>query len=314
MKQTAFVAAATLVFGSLAFAADPQLMNMVMPDAKVMAGINVEQAKTSAFGQFVLAMMPANSGFEQFISTTGFDPRRDLHEVLIASTGDAGHKAGLILARGNFNLSGIAAAALKEGHHTSQTYKGVQLLTSTDGKGHEAMALIDSNIVAAGDLDSVKAALDRRAGANSVDPQLAVRVNQLSASEDAWSVSIAPISSLMGTANAEKGAHAQAMNVFKSIQQSSGGVKFGSVVQINGEALAASEKDATSLGDVLKFLASMIQANGPKNSPVPLSDLIKNLSVTTEGATLKVSLGIPEDQLETLVKAMHAHEDSGAVI
>jgi len=40
-------------------AADPQLLNLVMPDVKVMADINVEQAKTSPFGQFVLAAGPA---------------------------------------------------------------------------------------------------------------------------------------------------------------------------------------------------------------------------------------------------------------
>ncbi len=314
MKQTAFLAAAAVLFGSLACAADPQLMNMVMPDAKIMAGINVDQARNSAFGQFVLAMMPAESGFEKFIGITGFDPRRDLREILIASNGAPGHKGGLILARGNFNLGSIAAAAAKDGHHTSEVYKGIQLLSGTEGKGHDSLALIDSTTVAAGDLDSVKAALDRRSTPNSVDSQLAVRVNQLSGSEDAWSVSITPISSLMGGVPADNGAHGQMMNVFKTIQQSSGGVKFGSVVQISGEALAATDKDASSMADVVKFVASMLQANGPKDAPVPLTDLIKNLSVTTEGSTLKVSLGIPEDQLETLIKAMHSHEAAGARI
>ena len=50
-----FLTTATLttVFAGVlpATAADPQLLNLVMPDAKVLAGVNVDQAKTSPFGQ-----------------------------------------------------------------------------------------------------------------------------------------------------------------------------------------------------------------------------------------------------------------------
>ena len=36
-------------------AADTQLLSMVMPDAKVVAGVNVDSAKASPFGRYVLA-------------------------------------------------------------------------------------------------------------------------------------------------------------------------------------------------------------------------------------------------------------------
>ena len=59
MRQTGFVAAflvpAFLVTGSSAFAADPQLMTMVMPDARIMAGMNATKARSSPFGQFVVS-------------------------------------------------------------------------------------------------------------------------------------------------------------------------------------------------------------------------------------------------------------------
>ena len=57
MRQTAFLAA---FFSSAVFlsAADPTLLNMIMPDAKVVAGVNVSKAETSPFGQFVLRSMP----------------------------------------------------------------------------------------------------------------------------------------------------------------------------------------------------------------------------------------------------------------
>ena len=71
-----------LLFSAGLFAADPQLMNLVMPDAQMMAGINVTTAKTSLFGQFLLTQVAATAGthFEQLAAATGFDPRRDLTE------------------------------------------------------------------------------------------------------------------------------------------------------------------------------------------------------------------------------------------
>ena len=43
-------------------AADPSLVNLVMPDAKVLAGMDVERAKTSPFGQYVLATFAQEGG------------------------------------------------------------------------------------------------------------------------------------------------------------------------------------------------------------------------------------------------------------
>ena len=67
-------------------AASPQLLNLVMPDAKVLAGVNVDSAKSSPFGQYVLSQMQLQDPHLQEITTlTGFDPTRDVHELLVAT-------------------------------------------------------------------------------------------------------------------------------------------------------------------------------------------------------------------------------------
>src|SRR5271170_1851117 len=79
------------------------LLNLVMPDATVVSGMNVAQSVTSPFGQYILSQMQSNdTGFLQFISSTGFDPRKDLLEILAAtpSTGSSTAHSGLILGRG----------------------------------------------------------------------------------------------------------------------------------------------------------------------------------------------------------------------
>src|SRR5450755_2331130 len=80
-------------------AADSQLLSLVMPDAKLVAGVNVDQAKASPFGLYVLTQMQSsNSGMQQLVALTGFDPTRDVHEVLAATNGTPGEKqpSGLV--------------------------------------------------------------------------------------------------------------------------------------------------------------------------------------------------------------------------
>ena len=82
-----------------ASAADSQLLSMVMPDAKVVAGVNVQQAMATPFGQYVLSLIaPQDQQIQSLATQIGFDPRRDVRELLVASTGAPAH-AGLVLAR-----------------------------------------------------------------------------------------------------------------------------------------------------------------------------------------------------------------------
>ena len=55
-----------MVFSGALPAVDSQLLNLIMPDAKVLAGVNVATAKASPFGQYVLSQISANdSGLQQ---------------------------------------------------------------------------------------------------------------------------------------------------------------------------------------------------------------------------------------------------------
>src|SRR6266567_2985319 len=75
------------------------LLNFATSDAQVLAGANVTAAKNSPFGQFVLSQMQAgDSGFETLHTATGFDPRTDLSEILIASTGAPGSSSRMLIA------------------------------------------------------------------------------------------------------------------------------------------------------------------------------------------------------------------------
>ncbi|HUP04048.1 MAG TPA: hypothetical protein VMU19_08665, partial [Bryobacteraceae bacterium] len=108
-------------------AADPQMLNLVMPNAQVVAGINVQQAFTTPFGQYLLTLIaPQDQALQSLAALTGLNPRTDVTELLVASTGAPAH-TGLALARGTFDTAKILAAASLKGAAT-ETYGGLTIL------------------------------------------------------------------------------------------------------------------------------------------------------------------------------------------
>jgi hypothetical protein len=195
----------------------------------------------------------------KFISATGFDPRRDLTELLVASNDPNGKAQRRWIAKGRFDVSRIQEFARGEGQFT--TYAGATVLTGKGNDSHGWMAIADSSTALAGDADSVRAALDRRqSAAIGLDPKLIAKIADLSNKYDAWMVSssLARLADDMRDPNlggAMKG------NLMGSMENVMGGVRFGANVEVMAEAQMRSEKDATALVDVVKFLSGMMQLN-----------------------------------------------------
>ncbi len=304
MKAQIFATATLLaVFSGALPAADPRLLNLAMPDATVLAGVNVDQAKATPFGQYVLTTLIQAQAqkLDQLATLTGFDPRRDVHELLLASSSGPGNKTGLVLALGIFDPVKIAAAAQLAGAG-AETYNGVSIIE--DPQQQSGFAFLDATLVVAGDVANVKAAIDRRSGGPTIPAALAAQVNKLSAAEDAWAISTVPPSTLKPPAAASPAAGGNIQTALQTIQSASGGVKFGSMVVLTGQALTASTQDASSLGDVLKLLVSIAQVQASQHPEA--AALAQSLVVSTQGSTVKITLSVPEDQIQQLVKPQAA--------
>ena len=299
---------ATRVFAALAACAlisipvramDAGLTALVMPGARVLAGIHVQQALASPFGQYVLSRMQKNEpALQQLQDATGFDPRRDLSEVLLASTADAaaGHPAGLALARGAFDVTRITAAAEARGL-TVETVNGVTFIANPARKG--AVALFGSDLAAAGNADEVRAAIARRDAPTVLDPALSARADELSMTQDAWAVSLAP-PPVAGARLPDPTLQALLNSgILNGVQQTSGGVKFGANVDVTAEAVAGTAQDAASLASVIRLLAALGQSKG---GAANLAPLFESLSVTTQGNAVRLALSVPEALAEQLTK------------
>jgi hypothetical protein len=297
-----------------------------MPDATTLAGANVTNAEITPFGQYVLMQLTSSMDQElqTFVTTTGFDPRHDISEILAASSSNVTKPSGLVLAIGNFNVAQITAAiAAKAPAQAVQTYDGATLVTSTNPKSSFSLAFLGGNIAIVGDTASVKAAIDRSQSANSIDPALAVQVQTLSTTEDAWVVTNSPLTSLIPGFGATPAAPATGSTttpapvspfagMFSSIQGSSGGVKFGANVQITGQVLTTDAASATSLVNVLQALVSIVSMSGQNGQASPiatspiamLAQILQGMKVTADGATINVALSIPETQIEAILNNM----------
>jgi hypothetical protein len=306
-----FLTTATLVSvltGLLpANAADPTLLNLVMPDAKVLAGVNVDQAKASPFGQYILSQMQLqDKNLLEVTTLTGFDPSRDVHELLVASNSDpSGSKqSGLLLARGNFDPARISALVMLKGGMVSETYNGVTIIE--DAKQMGGFAFLNATIVAAGDIANIKGAIDRQTASAPLPAAVITQVNKWSTSQDAWAVTTVGPSTLHPGAGmpaipglgASGGGQSQAL---QNIQQVAGGVKFGTQVTVTAQAQAATAQDATQMGDVVKLLASLAQLQA--NTDPNIMALTQSLNVSANGNLLNVSLSLPQDTLVQLMKS-----------
>jgi hypothetical protein len=297
MLTTASLVAGFVVIFPAA-AVDTGLLNLVMPDAKVLAGVNVDQAKNSQFGQYVLSQVQTqNSDLKKLEAQTGFDPTRDVRELLVASnsTGGTDH-TGLFLARGTFNPGLIAAAATSHDAVT-ESYNGVTIIE--DPKKMHGVAFPDASLAIVGDIANVKAAIDRTKSPSSLPASIVSQVNQWSGSQDAWGISTVPVSSLHppSTVPGTPGMNGQ---VLQNIQSAAGGVKFGALVVVTGQAQAATAQEAQQLADTVKLLANLAQMQAGSD-PIAAS-LAQSLTVSTSGTTVNASVSLPEDQLQQAVK------------
>jgi hypothetical protein len=297
MKAQLLTATLFTSFSGVLLAADPVLLNLVSPDAKVVAGVNVEQAKGTQFGQYILTQMQtADAHLQQLIALTGFDPRRDVRELLVSSDGNPQSKTGLALARGNFDVAKITGAAAQHGAIT-EVYGNTTIIE--DPKQEGGIAFLDSTTVAAGDIASVKGAIDRQTMAQPLPAAILLKINQWSNSQDAWGVTTVPPASL---APANKTAPNNPMaNVAQNIQQAAGGVKFGANVVFSGEATCDTAQNANTLADLMRLMLNVAQMQAG-TTDANATALIKSANITTAGNAAKASVSLPHDMFIQLIQ------------
>lgn len=309
-----------IMAAALAPAADPTLLNMVMPEAKILFGVDVDHARDSVFGRFVLSQIgKEDKALANMTAATGFDPRRDIREIIIASVDDTPTNAkmptnGLIMLRGNFDPARISTLIKTMGMGNPLTYQRQEIFTTQNPKDNGGFAILDKTTALLGNIDSVKSALDRRKSGKRIDPKTLAKVQQLSKTNDVWLMTTMPMSDIANHMPGPPQAGAMMKgDALKGISQAAAGLKFTpSEVRISAEAVAGSAKDAGALADVVRFLTGMVQLNRGNDEGSDFAAILDSLQVKTEGNIFRLNITVPQDQLEQMWKESPAKK-RGAV-
>src|SRR4051812_23350050 len=165
-----------------------------MPDARVVVGIDIAHMRSSPLNaSFNKSVRGANPELQKLMEAAGFDPMRDLQELVFASPGIGKNPPALLVARGSFDLVKLRGFAESAGSKITD-FGGVPILSDTDKAGG-AFALLD-NVILAGNLQQVKAAIKRRGQGRILNSEMATRIAAVSQRYDAWLVSIAPLATM----------------------------------------------------------------------------------------------------------------------
>ena len=263
---------------------DSTLIALVPPDSTMLSGIRMEAVRATALYQKMLAQK-ALPQLDNFARQTGFDPRRDVRELLIASNGND----VLMAARGTFNLRAIEGS-------TKSSYKGYTLYASES----RAVGLVDSSTAVAGPLSAVRAALDRyKAGDRARPEELLARARQIPSENQVWSVSNG-FENLLTMTIPQEGNAANAGRILRSLENTTAAADFRTGVNgyING--LCRSDQDAKNLGDAARGLVGLGRLSVPENQP-ELLKLWDGIKVDQQQRTVKITFAIPQDLVDKLI-------------
>jgi hypothetical protein len=288
-------------------AADDRLLRFAPPDTGVVVGINVAAIRESGLVKPLLAQGASDPAVQKWIQESGFDPRRDLAEVLIAGPVDQGKaqkNRGLFLLRGSFDPARIAAAGKAAGA-SAVNFEGLNVFTGSQAQPFSFVCL-DNNVLIGGDPDSVRRAISRRSQPVALDPGMTSKAGDLSLAYDIWMIVKMPSGGLSsGGADPKLGA-AFNSGLMRTIQQISGGLKFGPKLLIALDLKARDDKDASSLAGAVKMLVDMAASGGGSRTDKSMAALLDSLAVRPEGDSVKISLAIPEEQLKKTFESMSA--------
>ena len=210
----------------------------------------------------------------------GFNPLKDLAEVLIASSGEGDNPPVLIVLRGRFDVDRLASSARR--------YHGTPLVE--DGKQAGVIAILDSSTAIAGDRPLVLAAIDRRASGGGVEASLAARIEPLRTRYAIWGI---------GDRLNDPPVHTAQPGPMDSLDQFEFGVDLAHGLDLNAKLHVRSPEDAGKMASVLVLAETMLKNSQPSAAGA-------KVEMHTEGGWLTLSLSIPPEALNKAIQDQRA--------
>ena len=287
---------------SLATAApriDNVLIRMVPPGPTSLVGAHMDQLTASDLYQKLIAQQKLPQ-LDQFARDTGFDPRRDVREILLVN----GPQGSVLLARGKFNLKAEPIAGMQVIRHGQYNIR--TLPTSATSGVASGFCMLDSSLAAAGEVPAVEAALDEWAqkGAHKGADTLLENVKDVSDQAALWGVSTG-FASFIASNLPGAGNGLDFSAIFRGIESSWFSASVGTGFEASIHCTTATEKDAMNLRDAAKGLIGFGRLSVPQNKP----DLLRfwdGLTVDQSGRSFALNADISGDLIDQMVQFLSA--------
>jgi len=260
-------------------AADATLTDFFPAGTKVVFGINVRKVSASPLAQAGLTQAKAQvqaqaaaADWLKLASLAGFDPLRDIDEVLVATNGEGQNPPALIVVTGRFDVARLGQGAAR--------YLDVPLLGGdkpTDG----VVALLNASTALAGDRPTVLAALDHLGTGAHIDASLVGRITAARRRYDIWGLGDRPEGFVAPTPQASG---------LESIDRFQFGLSVSHGLELGAEVHARSPKDAEQLSVMLGMVQAMIAAKQPAGGSV-------KFDVSAKDGTFQLTMKIPEAEV-----------------
>jgi len=271
-----------------ATASDTVLPDYLPSGTKVVFGIRMRSIVDLLQSQsFPAEWRTAASQLTAQTPLAGFDPLRDLDEVLITSSGEGDRPPVLLVLRGRFDVDRFASAAA--------SYHGVPILE--DAKKAGAIAILDASTAIAGDAPLVRAAIDRRAGGAGIAASLAARIEPLRSRYSIWGVGDRP---------KHPPARAGRPDAMDTVDQFEFGADLADGLELTAKIHLRTPEDAEKMASSIALAEGMLKGSQASSTGA-------KVEMHTGDGWLKLSITVPQEALNKAIQEQRAALQSAAM-
>ena len=284
-------------FQALSASTGPIELRYVPPDAAVIAYADVGAIMNSELRQRIKEALPMQQqGQEEFYKETGIDIERDIQYVVAAVT--PGTHSALLVARGSFNPTVLENLAVEHGG-VVETYREKRLVSkandSADGPRGGTLAFLEPGLVAIGDTDTIKRAIDAQLTATSIigNDEMMTFVRDIEAGNNAWAVGRVDVLTAHAKLPEQIAKQIPPVKWFAAAGHINGGVS--GMVRVEANDDEAAELFRRQVNGALAF-GEMVGRSDPRASAV-----LKTVQMSGSGKTVQLSFTVPGELLQMVL-------------
>ena len=295
----------------------PGELAYVPQDARLVAFANVRDVMDSELRRKIMTLRPdrqspsdtpdspdnPDADHDNFLERAGINLETDVDRVVASLSGgttEADRERPLVLARGRFDDDLIETLVRQRGGQVSD-YKGVRLLTHTEGDQSVGLAFVEPDLVAFGAAAAVRRAIDTKQGGNASvtsNEEVMTLVRDID-SGNAWAVGRFDAISRRARFPQELASQLPPINWFAATGHVNGGIE--GLIRVE----ARDDASAQDLRQVVQGFLALARLQTGGNTQ--LRNMMNSLELSGNGRTVALSFSLPADVIDALAMLRERH-------